>query len=127
MDFIHVGLVCSSEANADRFFGQLLEMPMTRRSSLPAQLAGALFGVEQSCEILYYGDGELVFEVFVTGVSEPAGQRMDHTCIAVPDRTALVERSREMGFEVRSVQKGGGEVVFIADTDGNLFEIKGTA
>ncbi len=127
MDFIHIGLVCSSETNADRFFGQLLEMPMTRRSSLPAQLAAALFGVERDCEILYYGDGGLVFEVFVTGFSEPAGQRMDHTCIAVSDRARLIARCREMEFEVRTVEKGGGEVVFIVDADGNLFEIRTTA
>ncbi|MAE76915.1 MAG: hypothetical protein CMJ85_08615 [Planctomycetes bacterium] len=124
MDFIHVGLVSQSEEHADRFFGELLGLPKTKKSQLPRAVTEGLFGVDQDCDLVYYGDAGLVFEVFVMGWSEPCERRVSHTCIEVADLAALLERCREMGFEVREVAKGDKVVVFIADADGNLFEMK---
>jgi catechol 2,3-dioxygenase-like lactoylglutathione lyase family enzyme len=123
MEFIHVGLVSQSEVNADRFFGELLGLPKTKKSQLPREITEALFGVDQDCELLYYGESDLVFEVFVMGFCEPRDRRISHTCIAVTDRPGLLARCREMGFEVREVPKGQKVVVFIVDADGNLFEV----
>lgn len=124
MDFIHVGLVSSSAQGADRFFGELLGLEKTRTSSLPAEFSQALFGVDQDCDLLYYGDEGLVFEVFVTGWSEPSERKISHTCIEVDDRADLLIRCKGMGYGVREVVKGGKSVVFIEDSDGNLFEVK---
>jgi catechol 2,3-dioxygenase-like lactoylglutathione lyase family enzyme len=127
MHFVHVGLVSSSEQDADRFFGDLLGLPKTRKSSLSCELVQALFGIDQDCELAYYGDAGLVFEVFLMGWSEPSTRRISHTCIEVADLEDLLRRSRAMGFEVREVQKGGKVIVFLADADGNLFEVKAKA
>ncbi len=123
MDFIHIGLVSSTAERADRFFGELLGLDKTRTSSLPAAFSQALFGIDQDCGIAYYGGGGLVFEVFLTGWSEPSDRKISHTCIAVEDRAALLGRCREMGYGVREATKGEKVVVFIEDSDGNLFEV----
>ncbi len=123
MDLIHIGLVSSSEETADRFFGELLGLAKTRKSQLPREVTDGLFGVDQDCEIVYYGDGGLVFEVFLTGWSEPKERRISHTCIEVADQPAFLARCREMDYEVREVAKGDKVIVFLADTDGNLFEV----
>jgi len=125
MDFVHIGLVSSTEENADRFFGELLGLEKTRKSQLPRELTQGLFGVDRDCEIAYYGEAGLVFEVFLMGFSEEVTNRISHTCIEVDDQVQLLSRCRDMGFEVREVQKGEKTVVFIADADGNLFEVKG--
>ena len=67
----------------------------------------------------------MVFEVFFTGLSEPSERKISHTCIQVADLEEFLGRCREMEYEVREVTKGEKVVVFIADTDGNLFEVKG--
>lgn len=123
MDFIHIGLVSSSAENADRFFGDLLGLDKTRTSSLPAEFSQALFGIDQDCDIAYYGSDGLVFEVFLTGWSEPSDRKISHTCIEVDARADLLARCREMGYGVREVTKGDKVVVFIEDSDGNLFEV----
>lgn len=123
MDLIHIGLVSSSEETADRFFGELLGLEKTRKSRLPREVTKGLFGVDQDCEIAYYGTGSLVFEVFLTGWSEPKERRISHTCIEVADHPGFLARCREMGYELREVPKGDKVIVFLADTDGNLFEI----
>ena len=124
MELIHIGLVSSSESNADRFYGELLELPRIRKSELSAHLANELFGIDQSCDILYYGETPLLFEVFVTGWSEPAGKKISHACIEVPDCDDLLKRCGEIGFSVREAHKGDKLIVFIEDSDGNLFEVK---
>ena len=124
MDLIHVGLVSSTEERADRFFRDLLGLEKTRTSHLSRDLVGGLFGVDQDCAIAYYANESMTFEVFFTGWSEPSERRISHTCIEVADLAGLLARCREMGFEVREVPKGDKVVVFIADADGNLFEVK---
>ena len=124
MQLIHAGLTSRSEDAADRFFGGVLGLEMTRRSALPAQLAEPLFGVAEDCEILYYGGGNLLLEVFVTGPRERAAGKIDHLCIEVADRGDLLAKCAAGGFAVRDVAKGEGVVVFIEDGNGNLFEVK---
>ena len=96
MDMLHIGLVSSAEETADRFFGELLGLPKTRKSQLPREVTDGLFGVGQDCDLVYYGDGSLVFEVFLTGWSEPKERRISHTCIEVADRPAFLAHCREI-------------------------------
>ncbi|MCP5044574.1 MAG: VOC family protein [bacterium] len=125
MDLIHIGLVASSEDNANRFFGDLLGLEMTRRSELPRVLAKRLFGVEDGCEILYFEDPSVVFEIFVTGWAEQAPNKISHTCIEVEQRSDLLARATGMGFEVIEAPRGEDNIYFLTDGDGNLFEVKG--
>ena len=127
MNFVHIGLVCSSEENADRFYGELLGLPKTRRSkSLSEELALQIFdiSVPGGCEMLYYGEHPLVIEVFLLERRDLPEKKISHTCIEVPDRTELIGRCREMGFAAREVaRENRSPVVFIEDADGNAFEI----
>ena len=82
-----------------------------------------MFGIDQDCDIAYYGSDGLVFEVFLTGWCEPSDRKISHTCIEVDGRADLLARCREMGYGVREVTKGDKVVVFIEDSDGNLFEV----
>jgi len=124
MKLIHAGLTSRSEAAADRFFGGVLGLEKTRRSALPAELARPLFDVDEGCEILYYGGGNLLLEVFVTGPRERTAGLIDHLCIEVVNRGELLAKCAADGFAVREATKGEDVIFFIEDEDGNLFEIK---
>ena len=106
MHLVHIGLVSTSEDHADRFFGDLLGLPKTRTSQLPRKLAEGLFGVDQDLGIAYYGDGDMIFEVFFTGWSEPSARKISHTCISVENLDEFLGRCRAMEYEVREVTKG---------------------
>lgn len=124
MKLIHIGIVSSSEERADRFFGELLGLEKTRRSNLPQDLAIQLFGIEDGCEMIYYAGRNALFEVFLSQHGEPAGRKIGHTCIEVPNRADFLQRCQEMGLGVREAPKGDNLVVFVEDEDGNLFEVK---
>jgi catechol 2,3-dioxygenase-like lactoylglutathione lyase family enzyme len=124
MDLIHIGLVSQSEERANHFFGDLLGLEMTRRSALPQDVARLLFGFDESCEMLYFGNESLMFEVFLTGWAEQTPKKITHSCIEVEDRSSLLARASAEGYEVREAPRQDYSVFFLVDLDGNLFEVK---
>ena len=124
MDLIHIGLVCSDEEKACRFYGELLGGELTRRSKLSVDVAQNAFGLDDECEIICFCIDDMVFELFMTGWAEEAPRKISHICIEVENRDALLERAAEMGFAVREAPRGDSSIFFLADLDGNLFEVK---
>jgi catechol 2,3-dioxygenase-like lactoylglutathione lyase family enzyme len=123
----HVALARRSQEEADRFFVGLLGLARTRARDLPADLATAVFGFAEPCRMIdYEGDG-LRFEIFVPAAAErpplaPSDYR--HVCLQVGDRESLLTRAAQAGVEVRRASRAGRDVAFLADSDGNLFEIQ---
>jgi catechol 2,3-dioxygenase-like lactoylglutathione lyase family enzyme len=121
MKLLHVALARSSEAASDRFFQDVLGLPRTRTKTAPAELCAELFGREREHKLVYYGNEHLQFEVFVSDRGET---HLGHVCLEVDDAGELLARCAAAGIEVRKAVRGESSVTFIADEDGNLFEIK---
>ena len=51
-------------------------------------------------------------------------KQIGHVCIDVDDLDQFLADCNALEVEVRRVPKGDSQVTFIADYDGNLFEIK---
>jgi catechol 2,3-dioxygenase-like lactoylglutathione lyase family enzyme len=128
MKLLHVALVRSSEAASNRFFQDVLGLARTRTKTASAELCAQLFGREREHQLVYYGNEHLLFEVFVSdrGDFGETGH-LGHVCLEVDDARELLARCVAAGIEVRQAVQGGSSVIFIADEDGNLFEIKGRA
>ena len=127
MKLLHVALVRSSEAASDRFFQDILGLARTRMKTASAELCAQLFGREREHQIVYYGNEHLLFEVFVSDHGDFGESHLGHVCLEVGDTRELLARCAAAGIEVRRAVPGtggGGAVIFIADEDGNLFEIK---
>lgn len=131
MKLLHVALVRSSEAASNRFFQDVLGLARTRTKTASAELCAQLFGREREHQLVYYGNEHLLFEVFVSDRSDfgETGHlgHLGHVCLEVDDPMELLARCVAAGIEVRQTVQGGSTVTFIADEDGNLFEIKGRA
>ncbi len=121
----HVALVCSSEGKANRFYKDGLGLKELRSAVIPASLSKSLFGIHQEFKVIDFGDEQIKLEVFI---GESAGgfplRKIDHICLEVENREALLKKWKEMGFEILQVPKGESLVIFLKDGDGNLFEIK---
>jgi catechol 2,3-dioxygenase-like lactoylglutathione lyase family enzyme len=122
MKLKHVGLVCRSEAVADRFYRDLLGLQKSEPREISTSLAGPLFGIDGNVASFYYtGDGFQV-EVFIHEGETPG--RIAHACLEVEDLDQLLARAKSLGFAVARVAKGTGFVSFLDDLDGNRFEVK---
>lgn len=123
----HVALARRSQEEADRFFVDLLGLTRTRSRDLPPEIAVAVFQFTEPCTMIDYEGSGLRFEVFVpTAGMRPLAAVSDyrHVCLQVPDREAFLARAAANDCEVRRFARDGRDVAFLADGDGNLFEIQ---
>ncbi len=123
MNLKHVGLVCSSEGNADRFFSELLGLNKEEPKILPADLSDAIFNIDSDLTVINYKNGNTHFEVFITDLANNPSRQIGHACFEVDDRDAFVDRCRKSKVEIIQVPKGDKILLFISDDDNNLFEI----
>ncbi len=124
MRYVHTGLVCSSEEKADRFYIELLGLVKLNVKTLPAELSYGLFKQNVDLTMINYANDEIHFEIFVSDKKDTMENPVSHTCIAVEDREALLQKCKSAGTDVIEVPKGESMLVFIKDFDGNLFEVK---
>ncbi len=124
MDLLHVALSATSEERADAFFVGLLGLDKAEPKTLPAEIGRAIFGIDRQMTVINYIGGAARFEVFVCPVAPPLAPRVEHTCIAVEDLSAFLQKCLALQIEVIRVPKGDSLITFIKDADGNLFEIK---
>lgn len=120
----HVALVCSSETNSDRFYGQLLGLEKLETKSITAEVSDGIFQVNDPYQMLNYGDDRLKFEIFLSDRRDFVEKQVGHVCIDVDDLDRFLEDCASFEVEVRRVPKGDSHVTFVKDYDGNLFEIK---
>ena len=120
----HVGLVCASEENADRFYGRLLGLVKSEPKTLPRALSKALFDVDCDLRIVNYMGDDLHAEIFIASQPRPQGGRIEHVCLEVGDLPAFVQGCRDLGARVIQIPKGDSMLTFACDLDDNLFEIK---
>jgi catechol 2,3-dioxygenase-like lactoylglutathione lyase family enzyme len=120
----HVALVRRSESESDRFFQGVLGLEKTRSKTVSAELCCRLFDLGRDYRLVYYGDDQLQFEVFLSESRDFAGPHVGHVCLEVDDADALLAKCAAAGLKVRKAPRGDSFVVFVEDEDGNLFEIK---
>jgi catechol 2,3-dioxygenase-like lactoylglutathione lyase family enzyme len=121
----HVGLLCGSEENSDRFYKDLLGLTKSKPKALPLELSKAIFNIDSELVMINYQDGNSHFEILITGGSRGNNRQIAHVCIEVDNLEVFLEKCRSLNLDVARIPKGDKTLTFIKDFDGNLFEIKG--
>jgi catechol 2,3-dioxygenase-like lactoylglutathione lyase family enzyme len=124
MKLHHVAVVCASQENADRFYGEGLGLEKIKTQTLGTNLSEQIFGISSECGMILYGRKDLAIEVFIPLEAPKKPRPFGHLCLAVKDRDALLDRCGAAGLAVKKIPKGNSLVVFVEDFDGNLFEVK---
>jgi catechol 2,3-dioxygenase-like lactoylglutathione lyase family enzyme len=119
----HASCVYRSAEAADRVLGDCLGMHHLRTFTLAAEAAGALFLVDRATEVMVFGTDRRLLEAIILPDHRTEGSAA-HICVTVEDLVATLRRCRTNGLEVRSTTVGDHDVFFVADADGNLFELK---
>ena len=126
MKIEHIAVSSNSEEDADEFFINLLELKKERDFVVPEDLMEQFFNVKKAQRIIRYENEDLSIEAFITDDKNQARDRFTHTCLIVEDRIRLIERAKNLNFEVIQVPRKNNEgfYLFLKDSYGNLFEIK---
>jgi catechol 2,3-dioxygenase-like lactoylglutathione lyase family enzyme len=120
----HIGLVCSSEENADRFFGEVLGLEKGETRPLSRDLAQAVFEIDFESKMVNYLDENVHFEIFIVPHHSVQSRPIEHVSLEVDDMPAFLERCRLGNMTVRRIPRGEVYLTFVLDADFNLFEIK---
>ena len=124
MRVMHIGLACSNEGKADRFFVDLLGLVKQEGKTIPVSITKPIFGLDSSLTAINYIGPGMHLEVFLTGGAGYQPDRVSHVCLEVENIDALLDRAAALRFTVTRIPKGDGWIVFIDDSDGHRFEIK---
>lgn len=120
----HVALTCSSEKKCDLFYKEVLGLDKVRSFMVPPDLVKNLFGLDDECKVMVYGNDRLKLEIFLAE-GKKIQKRFDHVCLEVKDKKALIKRCAKIDVEMVELPKGKNDIyLFIKDFDGNLFEVK---
>ena len=119
----HVGLTCSTEDNADRFYRDLLGLNKSEPKTLSSDLSRAIFNLDADLLLINYKNENIHFEIFVSDQFDSIADRIAHQCLEIKDLSEFISKCRLMGVEVALIPKGDKTLTFIKDFDGNLFEL----
>ena len=119
----HVVLVCGSEENSDKFYGQLLGLAKINSKILPRELSRQIFDLDSELQVINYADDTTRFEIFINSKKSCDVERIGHVCLAIEDMEAFIKKCHALEADTLQIQKGDRLLLFIKDFDGNLFEI----
>lgn len=122
----HFAVSSNSEEDSDRFFIELLDLKKERAFVVSDDLMEQFFGVKKDQKIVRYSNDKVSVEAFITEDSSSAMDKFTHTCLIIEDREKLVEKAKQLLFEVIKVPRknSDGFYLFLKDTFGNMYEIK---
>ena len=122
MKLEHIGLTVKSHEEIDAFYCKLLGFKRVRNFVLKRDVANVLFGINKNIQVSFLEKDNIRIELFV---SEALNMRpIDHICISVPEREALVQRAKMAGYEVIRIKRPEFDLVFLKDGSNNLFEMR---
>ncbi len=120
----HVALVNATEEQADKFYGEFLELKKSREYTVPAGLSLQLFNLRSDINAVVYEKDSIRFEIFIYPDVIPATSEIRHSALFVDNLSAFLDRAGR--FQVEHIIGTIPEktVHFIKDYSGNMIEVK---
>ena len=120
----HIGLVNASEEQAEKFYGDFLELEKSREYVVPAELSAQLFNITNDINAVVYEKNDIRFEIFIYSDSVPASPEIRHVALFVDDITAFLKRAVQFQVDHIIGRTSEKTVHFIKDYSGNMIEVK---
>lgn len=118
----HVALQYKYKEDAETFFSKILNIPLSKKSTLNAEFSQKIFGINENVDIQLYDDGVTRFEIFISNASKKPG--FEHTSIEIDNEEEFITRCKQHNIQPINIDKQGKKLLFVKDKSGNLFEIK---
>jgi catechol-2,3-dioxygenase len=119
----HIALQYTDKEDAETFFTKILGLQLEKIFTISSDLSNKIFGIKENIEVLVYNSEKARFEIFITKKQKPTSG-FDHTCIVIDNKEEFIKRCKQYNLQPNLVDKNGGQLLFVTDFSGNLFEIK---
>ena len=124
MKLRHIALVYSTEEKADRFLIGALGLRKAQPKILAADMSRAIFGHEGELQVINYTNEDLHFEVFIDSGHWGKTNPIEHVLLEVANLTVFLEGCRRAKATIRTIPRKDSVLIFVADEENHLFEIK---
>jgi len=122
MKLNHIALNIADKEEMQNFYENILGFHVERSFGIDEALSQKIFNVSKPVVASILTNGELVLELFVN--SKPLQTAYQHLCIDVKDREQIVQHCRKAAYPVIRLKRQRGDLLFIKDKAGNMFELK---
>ncbi len=125
MRLLHTALQFEKEEDARFIMEGILKLKLKKEFPLDKNLCREIFGIEENYEVKVYELRNADLEVFIGKKFPCAG--LFHIAIGMQpeEREEIIKTARSFGLRVFEKERAGKDkLVFIADSEGNLFELK---
>jgi catechol 2,3-dioxygenase-like lactoylglutathione lyase family enzyme len=118
----HIGLNISHAGEPNQFYQEILGFVPLHDFSLPKDISHLLFGIEEETKVFVLQNGQVKLELFLH--HHPIAPGYAHLCLEMDDREETVRKGSASGYQVIRRKREKGDLLFIKDKSGNLFELK---
>jgi len=120
----HLGIGISDPGEVKRFYENVLGFELKYDFQVIAERAKIIFGIEKFVKVYAVVKNELKIELFE--VPENKVSHVNHVCLVDDGRDEMYQKASDSGYWCVKVLRtdNNGEVYFIKDKEGNLFELK---
>ena len=122
MNLQHIAISVSELSEIKDFYKNILGMEVTKKFKLSPDLANTIFNICKEVTVFQLKKGNVELEVFVC--SEKTNLGFAHICVSVSHREELLQNANEQGYRTIIITRDYGDLMFLSDKSGNLFEIK---
>lgn len=122
MQLNHIGINIADAAEVQHFYQNVLEFLPERSFPIPRKISQMFFGIDVEAEAFIVKNKTLKLELFV--YDEPLKSGYAHLCVEVDNREETVRKCAEKGYPVIRMKREKGDLLFIKDKAGNVFELK---
>ncbi len=118
----HMALAVFPPREIHDFYMAILGMKFMRQFTLSAELTQQIFGIPDEIEVQVVGNENITLELFIWPQVVPGS--FEHICLTVPHRENLIKKAALAGYPVTRILRDQGDLLFVRDKSGNLYEIK---
>ncbi len=122
MQVNHIGLNISCEGEVSAFYLDILELQANGSFTISRQISQKFFDIPDDTRVFMVKNEQASLELFVYG--KPLKTGYAHMCIEVEDREETARRCHEKGYPVMRLKREKGDLLFVKDKIGNVFELK---
>lgn len=122
MQLNHIGLNISDADEVKHFYQDVLGLQPERVFEINRPISLTFFGINGETKAFIVKNEHLRLELFVFDVPLKTGY--GHLCVAVADREQTVLKCEEKSYRVLRMKREKGDLLFVKDKAGNIFELK---
>ncbi len=122
MQWNHVGLNIGHREEIENFYREILGFKLLRTFPITGELSRQIFQIAEGTQATLMNRGDVTVELFLCTENRLGGYA--HLCIDVENREEIVRKCLLKGYPVFRKKRDKGDLIFIRDLSGNIFELK---